>query len=207
VVKALAGRPVIEGAGVGRLFVWRYAILAHRKCVVAVVAQNLSDGSGRGRHAAIPAGETGGRCDVLKIPIHARMRCCGQSAARRGLGRRWRRYGSSYSANHCWPDCRRWEFGSGRRMCRQRHSPHRRSVSTLRSARRQAPSQVPATILLTRQGFCQRLPDTVVPLEHAARVSHSPQRLASMSTPSVRFLVHRSPVGLGVIRDDSVRGC
>ena len=64
VIEAFSGRPVIKWACVGGIFVRRHAIFAHRKSVVAVVAQNLGDGSGRCRYAAIPAGKSGGHDGV-----------------------------------------------------------------------------------------------------------------------------------------------
>jgi hypothetical protein len=135
----------------------------------------------------------------VKTQIHVRMRCYAQSVALRGSGHRSRTYGNSYSANRCWLDCRMWESGSARQMCWQRQNPHHPRVSTLRLGHPQAPSQVPATILLTREGFCQRVLDMAVSLEHAVRVSHSSRVLTSMSTPSDlqnAFLFHRAPIGL-----------
>ena len=104
VVKAFSGWPTIEWAGIGRLFVRSHAIFANRKCVVAVVAKNFCNGSGRGRNPAVPAGEAGGQNQCVKTRKRARMRCYGQSAAQSELGRRSRWYGSSYSASHCWPE-------------------------------------------------------------------------------------------------------
>jgi len=66
VIEALACRPAIKGACIGCVFVRRDAVLAHRKSVVTVVAQDLSDSAGRGRHAAIPAREACRSSDVRK---------------------------------------------------------------------------------------------------------------------------------------------
>src|SRR5271165_4362078 len=59
-VETLSGWPMIKWAGIGRLFVGGHAILADCKCVVAMQTKNFCNGSGRGRHPAIPAGEPGG---------------------------------------------------------------------------------------------------------------------------------------------------
>ncbi len=73
VVEALAGGPMIERAGVGRFFVWGYTVLANRERVVAVVAENLGDGAGRGRHAAVPARESSRHNRVRKSRfVHGR---------------------------------------------------------------------------------------------------------------------------------------
>ena len=93
VIEALSGWPMIERAGVGRFFVRRYAILANRKGVVSVVAQDLGDRTGRGRHAAVPSGEAGGHHRVRKSGlVHG---CAVTPSQERGAG------GSA--------DCRRME--------------------------------------------------------------------------------------------------
>ena len=195
VVEALSGRPMIEWAGVGRLFVRRYAILAHRKSVVAVVAQNLGDGTGRGRHAAVPAGKSGGHERVRKSGFVHGCAVTASQQRRAGRGADRARMEVRIAQTIVGQSVERGSLDQTRRMCRQRHSPHRRSVSTLRSGRRRALSQAPATILLTRQGFCQRLPDTAVPLAHAAGVlapAASNQRRCQRL--QYAFLVHKSPV-------------
>ena len=60
VVEALSGWPTIEWACIGRIFIGSYTVLTNCECVVAIVAENFSNGSVRGWNPAIPAGKSGG---------------------------------------------------------------------------------------------------------------------------------------------------
>src|ERR1700722_628705 len=105
------------------------------------------------------------------------MRYWGRSEAPNGSERRLRSYGSSYSANHWRRDYQTWEFECCHQRWQWRQNPHHPEESTLRWGRRQALSQVPATILLTPREFFPPCLDMAGSLAHTVRVPHSAQAL------------------------------
>src|SRR6266567_4575116 len=65
-IKTFSGWPTVKRTGIGRFFIGRYTVFANCKGVIAVVAQNLRDGSGSGRNPAVPSREACGKNGVRK---------------------------------------------------------------------------------------------------------------------------------------------